>query len=345
MNGRERILIALGGHAAGTSAGTPICPILHTTSARLEGVPIGRYASDAALMAECVLHAYRLFGYDGVQLSLGVATEAEALGADTRQPPDGLPVIQAPLLERQSDLAHLTLPDMERDGRLPLFAEAVSKVHQAIGQEAWIIATIRGPLVMASQLRGVEQTLIDLLESPEWMAELLAFATEVGIAFGRLLVAVGADAIAIGEATCSPDFIAPRLYREQIRRHHERLVSGLHQAGCRTTVMHICGQALPIVGDVASTGTDVMDIDWQVDPARAFAVAGERMALRGNIDPVDVLLYGTPAQVEEAVRQTLARVGRHRRFILSSGCDVPPDTPPEQIHALVRAGRRGARAS
>ncbi len=316
----------------------PVVPILHTMAARLLGVPIGRYASDAGIMARAIIAAWERFGYDGVQLSLGVAAEAEAFGAATTQPDDGLPAVTRPLLLDPADLASLRLPDVELAGRLPLFVEAVQRVAQALGREVWVVATIRGPLLMATQLRGVEQFLIDLLERPAWCAELLAFTGQVGALCGKALVAAGAHAIAIGEATSSPDFIAPRLYRQQILVHQARLVQALHAAGAEATVMHVCGHALPLVADIAATGCDVMDIDSAVDPGEALAVSG-RMVLRGNVDPVGVLLYGTPTLVEERARAALAAAQGTGRFILGSGCDVPPDTPPENIAALVRAAR------
>ena len=308
--------------------------------ARLLGQSIGRYATDAEFMAECVLHAYRTFGYDGLQLSLGVATEAEALGSETYQPEDGLPIVISALLKEPANLNRARLPDVERDGRLSLFADAVSRVHAAVGQEACVIATLRGPLLVASQLRGVEQVLIDLLDRPRWAEDLLTFTTQVGVAFGRLLVEAGAHAIAIGEATCSPDFISPALYRGLVHGHHCELIEGLHKVGCETIIMHICGRAQVIVADVAVAGADIMDIDHQVDPLQALASAGPRMSVRGNIDPVGVLLYGTPEMVEARVRAVMRQMAGRGPFILGSGCDVPPDTPSANIDALVREGRR-----
>ena len=158
--------------------------------ARLIGVPTGA-TPDAAVMARAITAAYGRFGYDGVQLSLGVAAEAEALGAPTAQPEDGLPVVTRPLLEEPADLSRLTVPDVARAGRLGLFAEAVSRVVGAIGREAWVVATLRGPLLMATQLRGVEQFLVDLLERPDWCEDLLRLTTQVGAAYGRVLVGRG----------------------------------------------------------------------------------------------------------------------------------------------------------
>lgn len=335
--GLERVRATLNGKQADR---VPICPILHTMSTRLVGRSIGEYATDPRIMAECVLAAYRAFGYDGIQLSLGVAAEAEALGSRTRQPEDGLPAVIAPLIQEPADLAHLRLPDPQRDGKLGMFAQAVADVCAAVGNEAWVIATIRGPLLMATQLRGIEQLLIDLIEQPAWVQELFAFTTQVGLAFGRALLQTGAHAIAIGEATSSPDFISPAMYRQHVAAHQRRLVEGLHAAGCEATILHICGRTESIIPDVAATGTDVMDIDWQVDPVRALELAGPRMALRGNIDPVSVLLDGTPELVEQRVEQLLTRMAGRGRLLLSSGCDVPPNTPPDNIRALVRAGRR-----
>jgi len=300
-NGLQRINRVLSGT---NTTDVPVCPILHTMAAHLSGQPIGRFAASSRLMADCIISAYRRFGYDGVQLSLGVAGEAQAMGAPTAFPEDGLPVVVGQLLEKESDLARLQIPDASA-GRLGLFVEAVERVHEAIGDEAWIVATIRGPLLMASQVRGVEDLLVDTLRRPEWVSKLLEFTTEVGVAFGKELVRAGANAIAIGEATCSPDFISPQTYTTLVWSHHCRLVSGLHEAGCRTTVMHICGGAMPIVSAVAETGTDVMDIDSVVDPVAARQAAGDELMLRGNIDPVDVLLYGSPEETREKTKALL----------------------------------------
>jgi uroporphyrinogen decarboxylase len=64
------------------------------------------------------------------------------------------------------------------------------------------------------------------------------------------------------------------------------------------------------------------------------------MTMRGNIDPVNVLLFGTPEDVEQHVDAIMSKLAGRGRFILGSGCDVPSDTPTANIEALVRAGRR-----
>jgi uroporphyrinogen-III decarboxylase len=64
-------------------------------------------------------------------------------------------------------------------------------------------------------------------------------------------------------------------------------------------------------------------------------------ALGGNIDPVGVLLEGTPADVEESARSLIEQVRRfgRRRFVLSSGCILAPGTPEANLRALFNTAR------
>jgi uroporphyrinogen decarboxylase len=57
----------------------------------------------------------------------------------------------------------------------------------------------------------------------------------------------------------------------------------------------------------------------------------------GNVDPAGVLRMGTPETVREATLSLLNRCAGYPNFVLSSGCDMPPMTPWENIHAFFAA--------
>jgi uroporphyrinogen decarboxylase len=65
-----------------------------------------------------------------------------------------------------------------------------------------------------------------------------------------------------------------------------------------------------------------------------------RVFLKGNVDPVNVMLRGTPEAVREAARACLAAAGSGGGYILSTACAVAPATPPENIAALADLVRR-----
>ena len=339
MTGVERTRAVF---ACGEADRPPVVPILHTGLAPIFDIRLGDYFTRAETMASVMIRGCRDFGFDGVQLSQGVTGEAEALGARVEQPPDGAPLLREHLLADLDRLPGLTAVDVTRQGRMPLFFEAVERVVREIGHEDFVLVTLRGPLLAASQLRGVEQILMDLVDVPEQTDALLEFAGDLTWRLGRWLRASGAHGLLIGEATCSPNFISPDLYRARVLPLHRRLVKRLKDAGWEAVGMHICGNTVPIFDDIISTGVDFLDVDYQVQAAEAVQRAEGRVAMRGNLDPSAVFRFGAPDRVRAETGEVL-RGARGARWIMSSGCDIPPGTPAENIAAFVEtvAGSSG----
>lgn len=315
----------------------PVFPMVVSAAARWAGVPISRFAADPAVMADCLVSAQQRAGYDAVHVSLNVTVEAEAVGAPVEQPFDDLPHIVAPVLAESADLLRLEVPDPRSDGRLPVFVEATRSLADRVGDAVLIVPNIRGPLSMASQLRGGEQLLMDLIDDPAFVLDLLAFCAEVGVVFATALVRAGGHAIMMGDALASPNSISPAMYRRFALPVHAEMVRRLHAAGAGAVLVHVCGDIRPIIGDLVSTGLDVLDVDTAVPLDEARALAGPSTVLRGNLSPT-VLFRAAPADAASVARQALA-AGGERRFILGTGCEVPAGTPIENVISMVDAAR------
>ncbi len=335
MTGCECVSAILSGEATDRRA---VLPIVHSGLAGLCGVRLGEYFTDAAVMARVITDGCRRFGFDGAQLTLGVAAEPEALGARTEQPADGAPILREHLLSDLSALDDLRSRDPATAGRIPLFIEAVERVKRDAGDSLFVVATLRGPLNITAQLRGIEDALVDMIERPEEIEHVLDFATEVAIKVAKATLSTRADAVMFGEATCSPNFISPELYRRLVWPRHVRLVRELRAMGWRFIGFHVCGNILPILEDLISTGADLLDVDYQVPAAKAIELAAGRVTLRGNLDPSSVFRFGSAEKVRTET-QALCRAVVGGRWILGSGCDIPPGTPPENMQAFVEAAR------
>lgn len=335
MTGHDRVMSALkGGHVDRP----PLLPILHSGLAGLFGIRLGDYFTDAATMAQVAVEGCRRFGFDGIQLSLGVTGEAESLGARVDQPPDGAPVLRQHLLANLLNLSRLKPGDAACRGRMPLFLEALRRVKWEAGTSLFSLATLRGPLNITAQLRGVEDTLVDMIESPDQISRILDFAVDVAIAASEAVLTASADGVIFGEATCSPNFISPEFYRRLILPRHKQLVRTLRSVGWKIVGFHVCGNILPILDDLISTGADLIDVDYQVPAQRAIERAAGRVTLRGNLDPSSVFRFGDPAKVRMQTRE-LCRAVSGTKWILSSGCDIPPGTPAENLQAFAESSR------
>jgi MtaA/CmuA family methyltransferase len=264
---------------------------------------------------------------------------AEALGATVAslgvdEPLGGTGI---PFIREAGDIDRIPPPDPGSQGRYPLMLEALDRLVKALGHSAFIVACFdQYPFSLAAALMGLEALLLKCRDDRSMVEALMNRCLAYGLAYGRALGALGADLLSGGDSPAG--LVGPAAYREVAWPFEQRLVAGLKATTEKPVSLHICGNATPILGTMASTGADVLEIDHRVDLAQACQAVGSEVALWGNLDPVGLLAQGTPAQVRELTRRALDAVRGcgHWRFVLSSGCTLAPDTPPENLDAMFR---------
>ena len=83
----------------------------------------------------------------------------------------------------------------------------------------------------------------------------------------------------------------------------------------------------------------MLDVDYKTDLALCRDVAIEHTIVRGTLDPSSVMRLGTPEDVDEMCRVNIEMLGGGK-FFLNAGCDIMPETPRENVRAMVQAARR-----
>jgi uroporphyrinogen decarboxylase len=83
------------------------------------------------------------------------------------------------------------------------------------------------------------------------------------------------------------------------------------------------------------TGCDVLGVDWRVDLDRAWETIGYDTAVQGNFDPVK--LFAEPGEIRSGVRDILRRAGGRPGHIFNLGHGVLPNTPVDNVLALIDA--------
>ena len=317
----------------------PVFPELFYTSARYFGIKISEYLTTIEGMSESLIYCYKKFGYDGVNIAGDVLIEAETIGTKTSQPEDDLPKLLEPAIKSVKDLKRLEIPDPKKDGRMAIVFEATKKIVNTIGNEAFIMGGAMGPWNLSSQLRGVQNLMLDTIDRPNFVYDLLEFSTEVLIKYGKALLDTGVDLVEHGEALCSTSFISPKTYEDFVFKYHKKMFAALNNYGNGASCLHICGNIIPILKVMKKTEATIFDVDYQVDmnEAKKYAV------VRGNINPAGILLKGSKDMVVKECKELIENVGPGGKFILSSGCDVAPDTPEENIYAMVESAREYGR--
>ena len=320
----------------------PVGPLAVHFCTRLTGCTLRQYSTDARLMAEAVVRYYERFRPDAIWLSADTWISAEAMGARVGAQSDDQPLggLEGPAIRTIQDIDRIPPPDASSQGRYPMMLEALSRTLTAVGKEAWVVACMdQYPFSLAAALMGINEIMVKVLDDPPFVEALMERCVEYQLAYGKALAAAGADMLSGGDSPAG--LLGPALYSSLALPFEKRVIQGLQASTHKPVSLHICGNTVQMLGAMATSGADCLEIDHWVDLAEGCQRIGPGIGLWGNLDPVGVLSRGSPESVQRAARRAVyaAKSCGHHRFILSSGCTLAMETPFENLEALVQAGR------
>ncbi len=296
------------------------------------------YATDYRVLAEAQLRTAEEYDFDHVS-AIAETREAPDCGAMVKyfedQPPS---IVEArALLGEKTALSKLKVPDPLGGGRMHDRVKGIALLKERVGRDKIVEGWMEGPCGASADLRGLSTLMLDFFDDGEFVHDLFEYVLEVGLQFARAQVEAGADVIGIGDPAAS--LVGPRIYREFVWPSEKKVVEGLHAMGARVR-LHICGNTHPILEDIGRLGCDIVDLDSMAPIAEAREKMGPNQVLLGNLDPVRELRNGTPESVFAAVSNCHREAGP--RFIVGAGCEVPRDTPPANVRAMVRYAREAS---
>lgn len=307
-------------------------------AATLAGVPLGDYVREGELVARCQIETLDRYGYDAVFALMDVAVETEALGSILSYAPERYPVVSEYAVEKGSDLERLTVPDPYEAGRMPELLRAARMLREEVGDEVLVVGCVLGPTTLTVQLMGIERALYLAVDEPHAFARLLDLAADVIVAYGTAQIEAGAHLPVVFNPSASPEVVPPQFFREFEMPRLKRIFAAFQKAGALANWLHITGATEPILGYYPEAGVDIANLDYTVDVARARGVLPET-CLNGNIKPLS-FVDAEASQIEAAAAALIERFGTRSGFILSPGCEVPPEARPENVAAMVSAARR-----
>ena len=340
LDSKQFVLRALQGESLPRPA---IGPLAVHYCARLAGYSLRDYTTDPQVLAESVVRYYEEFRPDAIWVSADTWVTAEAMGAAVRFPGEDQPKCGTgePLIRCAADVDRIPAPDPTSQGRCPLMLDALRRIRRAVGDEVFVVACFdQYPFSLACELLGAEQAMLCLCDDRPLLDAVMERSLEYAVAYARTLADAGADMLSGGDSPAG--LLGPRFYCEAALPLEKRLIEKLKAEVRLPVSLHICGDSTAVLDSMASSGADVLELDYRVSLAKAAGRAGPDVAIWGNLDPVAVLARGTVEEVRRATCNLLQVVDRcgHRRFVLSSGCTLAVETPPENLRAMFDAARQ-----
>jgi uroporphyrinogen decarboxylase len=271
----------------------------------------------------------------GFWVEYGMANEPSAFGARVvwrADSPPGMRHLDLPF----GDWAKLPRPDPETDGLMPLVLRRLERLESGGLPEPHRIHFVaaRGPLTVASHVLGATEFLEATAGAPEAAHAALAACTDVVLAFLRAQLKRLREPLGVLLLDDVPGMLSPRAFNSIAVPYLKRILDafeGLVRIYHNDTP---CPHLLPHIGQLPF---EVWNFSHEMDIAVVRKAVGPRLALLGNVAPLDTLARGTPEQVLREARACVQKAAPGGAFILSAGGGASPGTSAENIDALVRA--------
>ncbi len=293
------------------------------------------------LAAEVSLQPLEILGVDAVIMFSDILIPVEAMGMHLELTEGKGPVFATPI-RTVEQVEKLIIPDPVEKTRFTL--DTIRLLRKQIDNKVPLIGFAGAPFTLASYMveGGTSKNFAELKKmmysAPGLLHQLLDKLADVIVLYLNAKIEAGAQAIQLFDTWAGE--LSPQAYQEFALPYEQKVFAGLKRDGV-PTLMYIngCGNVLE---QMATTGADVLSIDWRIDIAdarrRLDAAGFGNLSLQGNLDPC--ILLGSKETIANSVREIVAKAGGVGH-IMNLGHGILPMVPVENAQTFIDTVKNG----
>ncbi len=316
-----------------------VAPLAGFPGCDLTGYSIKIAQQNHGVHYACIRSLVDLLRPDAAFMMMDLSVEANALGLPVRFPLHESSSVEKHPIDDLSELEMLRGISVLQDARIQSYIKTVEMMSVGFGESLLTGAYVIGPFTLAGLLESAERAAMDVVLDPGRLETLCEFATEIIQEYACALINAGADVICILEPTAV--ILGPEQFRRFSGYYVHHIIESFKYSHVET-IYHICGNTMHLLKEMEDTGVAALSLDSEdtgVDMVKAAEAVSDETVLIGNISPTRVLKDGSAKDVTAATRGLLEQMRPYPNFILSTGCDLPPGIPVENLNAFMQAGR------
>lgn len=290
------------------------------------------------LAVEVSLQPYRIIGVDAVIMFSDILIPVEAMGQEVRLTEQKGPELPDPIRSREQ-VAQLIIPDpIEKTG---FVMEIIRRLRRELDGAVPLIGFAGAPWTLAAYMiegggsRNYAHVKRMMHTDPVTFHTLLDKIADTVILYLNAQIEAGAQVVQLFDSWAGE--LSADDYAEFALPYEQKIFASINRDRAPAILfINGCGNFLE---KMASSGADVLSIDWRIDLREARSRIGDRLTLQGNLDPC--VLLSTPEIIEQKTR-ALIEAGSGRKHILNLGHGILPMTPVENARAFVNAATSAA---
>ena len=310
----------------------PVAPLMGFPGIQITQTTIQQNLENEDIQFSTLYALYDKFHPNFMFCMMDLSVEAEALGIKILKLKNHpYTVIDHPIKD-MLDLGLLKIPNPLKDGRMNIFLKVIRKMKN--NMHCPVVAYVIGPYTLTGLMSGAGWTLKNTIKNPELINKFLKFSFEVINIYCRALIDSGADYMCVLEPTTSG--LSPKQYSEFSGKYIKKLKNKHHVP----FILHVCGDTSALIKEMIKTDCDGISLDSQVNLPEISKDVPENILILGNVDPVRVITFGEVDEVEKVVKLLLEGMKNRDNFILSTGCDLPPNSKLPNIKCMFEIAKK-----
>ena len=307
-------------------------PVLSFPSISLLDIGVQELITDSSVQAKGMKAIADRCDSGAAVSMMDLSVEAEAFGAQIKVSADEVPTVIGTIINEPDDALDLKAPKVGT-GRTSLYIEALKKASELITDRP-VFAGVIGPFSLSGRLMDMTEIMVNCYSEPEMVHACLKTVTEFLIEYCNAYKQTGASGIVMAEPAAG--LLSPDLFVEFSTPYVKQIVDAV-QTEEFAIIYHNCGNTVPLLDSICTIGAYGYHFGNAIDIEDILKKAPADMIVMGNIDPSSQFRNGTPESIYTATTELLKRCSKYPNFIISSGCDIPPLSPWENIDSFFKA--------
>lgn len=309
-----------------TSVERQAMPIMTYPGLKLADTNVMEIVKYGEAQFKCIEALANKFPSSAVTTIMDLSVEAEAFGCPIRFSDTEVPAVYGRIVSDKDSVMSLGVPKVG-EGRTGAYITAAKLSARHIKDRPAFAGEI-GPFSLAGRLFDMTEIMVALLLEPETVHMLLEKVTSFLVEYAKAFKQTGANGIIIAEPAAG--LLSPEQCEEFSSMYVQRIVEEV-QDDYFMVILHNCGNTKKLVGSMINTGAMAFHFGNAVDMRDIMPrILWGRIAF-GNIDPISIFRNGTVEDVRAKTWELLEQTFSYKNFVISSGCDIPPGTPIENI--------------
>lgn len=331
MTSMERVLSTLGHREPDR---VPKFLLLTMHGARELGLSIREYFSKAEFVAEGQISMRKKYRNDCLYAFFYAPIEVEAFGGEVLYCDDGPPNAGSPVITKVETIRQLQPPVVSQSPVLKKVLKSIEIMKEKVGQEAPIIGVVMSPFSLPVMQLGFDKYLELMYFRQDLFENLMRINEAFCIDWANAQLQAGATAICYFDPVSSTTIIT----REQYQRTGFQVAQNtLSRINGPTATHFASGRCLPIVDDIAQTGTAVIGISAMEELYALKHACQNRLTLLGNLNGIEMRNW-SQQETETKVRNVLEVAAPGGGFILSDNHgEIPFQVPDDVLLAVSEA--------